>query len=228
MSMTRVKSNFLTVVLLLAAAVVIMLGFSSTQAFAADNETSVPAEEVVLYSEQTVPVAQEVTQADYDKMETQYNIHPDGTPVIESKTQETETVVTKTANGGTRTTKTTTTGWVVRDTAPSISSSPETTQTTLTTPAENTTSENSLNPAVLALAAPVVIAAAPVIAIAAPAIIAVAVPVAIASSLLNTSSPETNSNGSANSSSVVTTSNNTSSQSTPNSVGSLSGLGLLG
>lgn len=228
MSMSRVKSSFLTVALLLVAAVVIMLGFSSTQAYAAEADTDSPAQEVVLYSEQSVPMAQEVTQADYDKMETQYNIHPDGTPVIESKTVETSTVVTQTANGGTKTTNTTTTGWVVRDTASSETPSPTSTQTALTTPTDTSSSNSKVNPVVIALAAPVVIAAAPVIAAAAPAIIAVAIPAVIASTLLNNSSKEEPSTTNNSTSNAVSNSNNTSSQSTQNSVGSLSGLGLLG
>lgn len=231
MSKNRVTHTILAAAFLLFAAVVVMLGIHSTNTYAADLE--IPEDETVLYSEQSVPVPQDITQADYDYMEDTYNIHPDGIPVIESKTEENATVVTKTENGTkTRTKKTTT--WVVRDTdpkqttqpsaevtAPDISNAPvatpattptPTTTPTTTTPTTTTNDSTSLALTVgaVALAAPVVVAALPAIAIAAPAIIAVAVPAVIAGSLLSGNS------------------NSNSSQSSQSTQPGLSGLNLLG
>lgn len=230
MSKNRVTHTILAAAFLLFAAVVVMLGIHSTNTYAADLE--IPEDETVLYSEQSVPVPQDITQADYDYMEDTYNIHPDGTPVIESKTEENATVVTKTENGTkTRTKKTTT--WVVRDTdpkqttqpsaevtAPDISTAPVATPATTPTPATaptttpTTTTNDSTSLALtvgaVALATPVVVAALPAIAIAAPAIIAVAVPAVIAGSLLSGNS------------------NSNSSQSSQSTQSGLSGLNLLG
>lgn len=228
MSKNRVTHTILAAAFLLIAAIIVMLGIHSTNTYAADIE--IPEDETVLYSEQSVPVPQDVTQADYDYMEDTYNIHPDGTPVIESKTEENATVVTKTENGTkTRTKKTTT--WVVRDTdakqsnqpsanvtAPDITTVPAT-PTPTTTPSTNDSTSLALTVSAVALATPVVVAALPAIAIAAPAVIAVAVPAIIAGSLLS---------GNSSSNSTAATSNNSSSQTSQNSQSGFFGLNLLG
>lgn len=222
MSATRKKLTIFSAILLGIAAVVVMLGLGSTQAFAAELESNAApteeiSEEILLYSEQSVPVEQEITEADYEKMENQYNIHPDYTPVIESKTQETETTVSQTATG-LKTTNKTTTAWVVRDT--DTSEAPTTTQTTLTTtPAEST------QLIILAVAIPAVVAAAPVILAASPVILAVAVPAVLAGSLLKSKNNKGTATTKTNTTNATTsgTSAGSSSPSAQDSIGSLAG-----
>lgn len=84
----KIRSLF-TAVVMAVVALVAVLGFNSMNAFAADNVTSITPDspkETVLVSSATGPVAQEVSQQDYDKLNPQYKVTPDGNPTIQSKT----------------------------------------------------------------------------------------------------------------------------------------------
>lgn len=109
--------SLFTAMLLMVVALAAILGFTSTKTFAAENNSSIvpdKASEVVLTSSATGDVAQPVTDADYAKLNAQYKVTPDGTPTIQSKTQNVETLTTKDGNKDKSYTKTTT-KWVISD-----------------------------------------------------------------------------------------------------------------
>lgn len=148
------RSLFLAVTLI-ALAFIATLGLSSISVLAADQENvtdiKVPANETVLVSSKTVPVDQEITQDDYDKFSSQYNVSPNGPNTITSKTQEVESVETKTDTGKKSRTRTTTT-YVIS--GPAETPTPEDT----TNGQENPT--NTINPLFVAPVAAAVTAPA--------------------------------------------------------------------
>lgn len=97
---SRLRSRSLLAALaMIVVAAIAVLGLSSTRALAADNVTSITpdsAKETVLVSDQTGPVPQDITQADYDKLNPQYNVAPDSDRKIISKTVNEENLQTKT------------------------------------------------------------------------------------------------------------------------------------
>lgn len=173
--------SFLIAFVMIAVALISVLGFHSTSASAAGKENvtdiNVPADEVVLASEKTGPTDQVITPADYDKFQDQYDVSPNGPNTITSKTSEVQSVESETKSGTKNTRKKTTTTWVMSGPAeqnPTVSNG---------TSQENPTqTNNGWNPALL-LAIPAVAAplATPVVAgaIALPAVLAAPVVAAV-------------------------------------------------